>query len=113
MKAPRNCMVVAINLQLEAPPDNITVHCNPETMETKVEDDKIQPVECKCKDDCKAIRIELEQKENVKNKKKLDIRERELEVCTKILSKYSNKLLSQFTSKKYEFFLKGTRSENQ
>lgn len=73
-------MVVAINLQLESQPGNITVHCNPETMETKVEDDKVQPVECQCQEDCQAIRIELEQKENVKNKRKLDLRERQLEV---------------------------------
>ena len=73
-------MVVAINLQLESPPCNITVHCSPETLETKLDDDKVQAMDCQCKEDCKAIKIELEQKENVKNKRKLDARERELEV---------------------------------
>ena len=75
------CVVVVINLEVESETGDITLHCTSANMlETDSEAD-MKPINCDCPQDCRAIKIELDKKENAMNKKNLDDRERALEVC--------------------------------
>ena len=82
LPALNKCVVVVINLEVESETGDITLHCTSANMLETDSEAGMKPINCDCAQDCRAIKIELDKKENAMNKKNLDDRERALEVCT-------------------------------